>query len=365
MNEKSPKKRKYSLPLTVILTFFILAFLVRTIARFSTPFADFYTRTVGAAFRFIMAKLTGWFPFSLAEILVCLVPVFFFLLILFGILSIKKREHFRRFVAFTLAVPMVIYTLFVGTYAIGYHTTPLAERLSLPEVKIGKEELTEVSAWAVENAAALSESFTLAGDGTQMPYDWNRMTEKLNDAYRALSDRLPFLQSHTTVLKPILLSDPMTYTGIVGVYSFFTGESNVNTTYPDYSTVFTAAHEMAHQRGIAPENEANFIAFLACIGSADDYLRYVGYMNLLDYLLSPLYNADKDAYRATLSLYTSIMSADVRAYAECYDAHRNETVHDIATGMNDSYLQSQGTAGSVTYGLVVNLAVAYYYGEIK
>ena len=242
---------------------------------------------------------------------------------------------------------MVIYTLFVGTYAIGYHTTPLADRLSLPEVKIGESELSEVTAWAAENAAALSASFAVGEDGTKMPYDWKTMTERLNDAYRSLSERLDFLQAHTTALKPILLSDPMTYTGIVGVYSFFTGESNVNTTYPDYSTVFTAAHEMAHQRGIAPENEANFIAFLACIGSDDDYLRYVGYMNLLDYLRSPLYRASKDAYTASLSLYTPAMVADVNAYIACYDAHRNETVHDIATGMNDSYLQSQGTAGSV------------------
>lgn len=359
------KHRKLPLPFAVILVFFILALLVRTVARFSTTFADFYTRTIGAAFRFVMAKLTGWVPFSLAEILVCLIPVFFVLLIAVGILSIRKRAYFRRFVAFTLAVPMVIYTLFVGTYAIGYHTTALSDRLALPEVKIGKTELVEVAAWAAENAAALSDRFPLGEDGTQMPYDWNTMTERLNDAYRSLSAQLDFLQVHTTALKPIFLSDPMTYTGIVGVYSFFTGESNVNTTYPDYSTVFTAAHEMAHQRGIAPENEANFIAFLACIGSADDYLRYVGYMNLLDYLLSPLYSADKDGYRTTLSLYTPTMIADVRAYAKCYDAHRNETVHDIATGMNDSYLQSQGTAGSVTYGLVVNLAVAYYYGEIK
>ncbi len=359
------KKRKLPLPFLVILILFVLALSVRAIARLSKPFADFYTRTVGAAFRFVMAKLTGWFPFSLAEILVCLIPIFFILLIVWGILSIRSRERFRRFVAFTLAVPMIIYTLFVGTYAIGYHTTSLSDRLSLPAINVGKTELYEVTAWAAQNAATLSARFSLTDDGTEMPYDWDTMTDKLNDAYSALSDKLPFLQAHRTTLKPILLSDAMTYTGIVGVYSFFTGESNVNTTYPDYSTVFTAAHEMAHQRGIAHENEANFIAFLACIGSADDYLQYVGYMNLLDYLRSPLYGTDKDAYAAAVSLYTPTMAGDVRAYAACYDAHRNETVHNIATGMNDSYLQSQGTAGSITYGLVVDLAVAYYYASIK
>ncbi len=352
--------KKKSLFFRLVLPLFLLAVIIRLVAKLSRPFADFYNRTVSAACRFLMAKLTGWFSFSLAEILVCLIPVFLILIIVFGIRSIKNGKRFRRYVAATLSVPMVIYTLFVATYAVGYQTTPLADRLGLRDEAVSADELYNTMKWVRDEANALSSSFTLTENGTVMPYDWDTMTDKLNEAYASLSEEYPFLQSHNTRLKRIMLSDPMTYTGIVGVYSFFTGESNINTTYPDYSTVFTAAHEMAHQRGIAPENEANFVAFLACTHASDPYLRYVGYLNMADYLANALYKADRTRYREMMNGYNTVLRTEVVAYSECYRAHRNETVHNVSSAMNNSYLISQGTPGEVAYGLVVDLAVAYY-----
>jgi len=56
----------------------------------------------------------------------------------------------------------------------------------------------------------------------------------------------------------------MSYLGIGGVYFPFTGEANVNISMPHTSIPFTACHEMAHQIGFAREDEANFIAYIAC-----------------------------------------------------------------------------------------------------
>ena len=93
---------------------------------------------------------------------------------------------------------------------------------------------------------------------------------------------------------------------ISGIYSFFTGEANVNVEYPDYCLPFTAAHELSHQRGICRENEANFVAFLVCIGSEDDYIRYSGYLNVYEYLASALYRADKELYKSALERLSGI-----------------------------------------------------------
>ena len=54
----------------------------------------------------------------------------------------------------------------------------------------------------------------------------------------------------------------MTYTHISGIYTFYTGESNININYPDFVVASSATHEMAHQRGVARENEANFVSFV-------------------------------------------------------------------------------------------------------
>ena len=50
---------------------------------------------------------------------------------------------------------------------------------------------------------------------------------------------------------------------------------------------------MAHQRGIAREDEANFIAFLVCMASDDPYIRYSGYLEVYEYVASSLYSDDR------------------------------------------------------------------------
>ena len=43
-----------------------------------------------------------------------------------------------------------------------------------------------------------------------------------------------------------------------------------------------------------------------------------------------------------------------------YEKYRESTVSEVSGTINNSYLQSQGTPGTVSYGMVVDLTVAYY-----
>ena len=121
-----------------------------------------------------------------------------------------------------------------------------------------------------------------------------------------------------------------------------------------------AAHELAHQRGIAREDEANFVAFLVCIESEDAYIRYSGYLNLYEYVMSALSSADGKLYREAYGRTSAEVRGELRAYSEFYEKYRDNVAADISGAVNNSYLQSQGTVGERSYGLVVDLAVAYY-----
>ena len=57
--------------------------------------------------------------------------------------------------------------------------------------------------------------------------------------------------------------------GFAGYLNPFSGEAQVNDNTPLLGTAFTTCHEMAHQLGYAPEKEANFIGYLACISNED------------------------------------------------------------------------------------------------
>ena len=117
---------------------------------------------------------------------------------------------------------------------------------------------------------------------------------------------------------------------------------------------------MAHQRGIAREDEANFIAFLVCISSDDPYIRYSGYLEVYEYVASSLYSADKNYYSAVYSSLKTNVRAEMAAYSAFFDKYRENVVADVSEAVNNSYLQIHGTVGSKSYGLVVDLAVAYY-----
>ena len=152
----------------------------------------------------------------------------------------------------------------------------------------------------------------------------------------------------------------MSYTHITGVYTFFTGEANINITFPDYTIPYTAAHELAHQRGIAREDEANFVAYLVCIESDDGYIRYSGYINLLEYVMNALYRADSTLYSEFLGSLSADVRGEMRAYSAFFDKYRDSVASEISGVVNDTYLTIQGTPGTASYGMVVDLAVAYY-----
>ena len=186
------------------------------------------------------------------------------------------------------------------------------------------------------------------------------MNDKLLEAYDKASDKYSFLQRLNSKIKPVMLSEPMSYTHITGVYTFFTGEANVNVNSPDYCLVFTAAHELAHQRGIAREDEANFVAFLVCLESDDAYIRYCGYLNLYEYVASALSKANKNAFNYSYTNLPLPVKYELRAYSQFYKKYEHSTVSKVSETVNNTFLTSQGTPGTRSYGMVVDLAVAYY-----
>ena len=192
-----------------------------------------------------------------------------------------------------------------------------------------------------------------------MPYSHSGMNAQLMKAYDTVCDEYAFVPRLYSRIKPVILSEPWTYTHISGVYTYFTGEANLNMNFPDYTLPYTAAHEMAHQRGIAREDEANFVAFLVCAASDDEYIRYSGYLNLYEYVANALYSADKEAYSEVRAKLEPAARKEMSAYSAFFDKYRENVAANVTGAVNNAYLTIQGTPGTKSYGMVVDLAVAY------
>jgi hypothetical protein len=191
------------------------------------------------------------------------------------------------------------------------------------------------------------------------------MNDHLIEAYDKFADEYGVVNNFKSRLKPVMLSKAMSYTHITGVYSFFTGEANINVDFPDYTIPFTAAHELAHQRGIARENEANMVAFLVCINSDDAYIRYSAYVNMYEYVTNALYSADNSLYVKAVGILDYRIRAEQVAYNQFFKQYAYSVSSKVSGAVNDTYLKSQGTEGRVSYGMVVDLTVAYLKDQGK
>ena len=325
-------------------------------------FSDFFNRYISSVVRAVLAYFTNWIPFSFAEAILIAVPV---LLIVLTVYAIKKYSDSWSGVLIyfikILSVVSVLFTMFVWGFGTAYHGTPLDKKLGLERKEISVEELKQTAEILVQEINKEIEEIYFIYDGFSiMPYSYSEMNDKLLSAYDKVCSEYPFIQNLYSRVKPVMLSEIMSYTHITGVYSYFTGEANINVNFPDYTIPYTAAHELAHQRGIAREDEANVVAFIVCSLSDDPYIRYSGYLKLYEYVSSALYSADSDAYYEILADLESPVISEMEAYSEFYDKYRDSTVGVISGMVNDTYLKFQGTSGTKSYGMVVDLAVAYY-----
>ncbi len=362
MNDQTQKKK---LPRVCLVLYLLTAVSVILYLAFtkSRAFSDWFNDSIAAWGRRILAYLTAWLPFSLSELLLLLIPLWAILLILFGARRFcDSNRDLLHYIARLVSGVCVVAILFVFCFAPGYYGSTLDQKLGLTREKSSANDLYNTAELLSAELKALTPEIIFLEDGASlMPYSLDEMNRRLLAAYDSLSEKYDFIDSFYSRVKPIMLSEPMSYTHITGVYTFFTGEANINVNFPDYTIPFTAAHELAHQRGIAREDEANFVAFLVCMESEDPYIRYSGTLSVYEYVSSALASADRALYRKSYAALPTGVKNEEAAYSAFFEKYRENTAASISQSVNNTYLQSQGAAeGTRSYNMVVDLAVAYY-----
>ena len=153
--------------------------------------------------------------------------------------------------------------------------------------------------------------------------------------------------------------------GFTGVYFPFTGEANVNIDAPACLRPAVIAHEMAHQRMVASELEANFVGIAAAVRSGDTVFMYSGYLMGLMELSSALYTASPELWTQIVQTYfTPELSQD---WADNHDywAARSSPAEATAQDVYDAFLKGNGQElGILSYGACVDLLVTYFGGGL-
>lgn len=357
------KAREY-VPLfsLIVFLFTILSFILFLIVKINEKFADFFNYNLSAPIRTALAWITYIIPCSLAEIVIILSPAIIALLIyLVVVVAQKGKKASIRFLMVILAILCLIYVLFVWTYSSGYYTTKIEDKMGLDRENITEKEVYLTAEIFVNELNTLCQKIEYDEFGASvMPYSYLEMSNKICKGYKGFTDKYDVLRTYPSRVKPIIFSEPMTYTHISGIYTFMSGEANINTNYPDFIVASSAAHEMAHQRGIAREDEANFISFAVLLESGDDFLKYCAYLDVYSTIMNDLYDTNKELYFQLVSKLDKRVLGDLACYSQFFEKYANSKASEVTNNVNDSYLQANGQEeGTKTYGMITGIICAY------
>lgn len=362
---QTEKKKKSLLPIvfTVAAIILVITIICDILARNVDGFAEFYAGGIYPFFVHTIGFINGLFPFAVGEILICLLLIGAVVGIIVFIISITQSENKGKISAVAGAVVLCtgvfLYSSYTFNCGINYHRVPFSEKSGLTPSKYSAEELGQLCIYLIENANAAAEKISfdenglmsLETEGLDMKAECVKAMGKVGESYSALSGFYP-------APKGVMASEFMSMCRITGIYDPFTIEANYNVNAPDFGIPFTVCHELSHLKGFMREDEANFIAYLACRESDNEYLNYSGFSEALIYAMGQYYGAaGAEKYG---ELYKTIHPSIIKemqnnnAYWKQYET----PVAEISNKVNDTYLKTQGQEeGTKSYGRFVDLMI--------
>jgi hypothetical protein len=360
------KNRRFLLFLGACL---FLSLLLTLLSRSFPGFSQWYGKTIFPVFVNTVGRFFALLPFSVFELMIC-ATVFGLLLYIAGTiyLILKRKPHMKKRLAVTLrrgicilASLLLVFTL---TASINYSRPPISAGTDTSIREYTRGELLGLSLLLVDEITELAGSVPFDEQGLLL-LEEVELGVTAAEAMRGLEDRYPSLSGYYPAPKPILFSKAMSYLGITGIFSPFTLEANYNRNVAPFLIPYTICHELAHLKGFMREDEAGFLAYLACKNSQSTEFQYSGTLNALLYTLNQLYsNADSSLYDAVYLSIPERVRTEL-AYSRNYWKSHTGAVTSIAKTANDKYLMVNAqTEGTKSYGRMVDLLLKEYSHRI-
>lgn len=322
-------------------------------------------RVTGPLRRFL-GRLCYLVSFSVMELLEVLLILFAIGYLVWSIAAVIRAERGQRgsraYGAALMAVcaALSVCAGFCLLWGINYWTDSFQDKSGIYAQPVALEDLKAVTEYFAAQTAEAAAAVARDEHGLfAVPRE--EILENSVHAYDRISKIFPFLEFDDPGVKAMAFSRLMSALDFTGFYCPYTGESNVNVDSPTCMLPSTVAHELAHQRGFASEQECNFLAVLASTTSEDPAYVYSGWLIGYVYLGNALYSKDPEAYWAVRENLPEEVKLDL-AYNNAYWAQfQNTVVQQASNKIYDGILKSYGDErGIQSYGTVVDLLVAYY-----
>ena len=361
--DRGPQVRLFAISLVLAAASAVLG----ACARMVPGFAHTYSITVYPVLVNTIGRFSSIFPFSLSEAGFYLAAVFCILNLLF---LIKKPLAALSRLFFLACLLLFLYTAGCG---INYYRTPFSYEAGMVMEQSSAGELYSLCLFLTEQINSTLTETDHSGDALKGLYPGQTEDTPLPSAamlrelgmegvksMKGLGTAYPQLSGYYPYPKPLMNPRLLSIQQLCGIYSPFTIEANYNREMPYYNIPHTICHELSHLKGFMREDEANFIGYLACIGSDSPDFRYSGYLTGWVYAGNALAKADLEAYYGLYGRLAPEAARDLAWNNQFWDRFDGK-VAEASTQLNDRYLKANNQEDGVrSYGRMVDLMLAYY-----
>lgn len=351
------------LPLAVVLSFLA--------SKSPETIENIYSNNIYRLIAQPLSRITGILPFSVGEFLSYFIILFFIVLLLRTIITAVKKRKGRiyillDFILNTLVFVSIAYFTFIIIWGLNYHRLPFSNISGLHTKPTSVDELVLLCDDLIGRGNELRSEVQENSSGVMtLSYNNKAAFNKASLGYEKASNIYPELGGKYGQPKGVTLSKGMSISGISGMYFPFTSEANVNIEIPDSMIPCTVSHEMAHQRGFAREDEANFIAYVTCSLHPDVQFQYSGTLLALIHSMNTLYKYDKEEYKALHKKLSSGIIKDLEFINKFWKSYEGP-VERAHSKLNNAYLKSNYQDDGIhSYGRMVDLLIAEYRQKNK
>lgn len=323
---------------------------------------NFLCRTLTRPWHRLAGRFYSSVPFSVSELVIGLWIVLGICFLVQLIIHIRRRgsgESLYRWFISALVVIMVLFALFCLWWGVLYYSDSFTGQAGLERRPIAAEELESVTRYF----ASVANEYSSRADRDErgiFTADEKELFEHSRTLYRAAEETFPCLAGPELRAKPALFSRLLSATDTTGYFFAYTAEANLNVDCTMAMIPATIGHELAHQRGVAREDEANFVGIFACMEDGDDAFVYSGALMAYVYLGNALHDTDYDAWE---QVYRSL-NEDVRRDLDDHNAYwkRYDTkVSEVSDKVYEGFLRTYGDdRGMKSYDACVDLLVLWY-----
>jgi hypothetical protein len=330
----------------------------------------YYSLGIYVSIATTLGRIVGLIPFSIAEAAlppILALAVYMVCSAVVRLVRCKtgKLKLLLSQLRHAVTIVGLLLLIFQLVWGLNYRRTPVSVALGFDRTRPNADELEAIAREVISSINSSYHALHDAGVGgssdplpNPQSIDWATQLAYARNNIFPESTRLP----RYSPPKPLFLGGAIARLGISGIYSPFTAEPNYLSIMPAFDLPVAMAHEMAHARGYAREDEASFVAFAVCANSDDPRLRYSAYLSALS-VVGELASVDRERARNVIKLLEDGPRADLRTRSEFWAKYVGRATY-IGTHVNNIYLKVNGIrAGVRSYDDVVSLIIAYMRRE--